>query len=516
MLRAAMIAVGGQCSNDTSAKQKSRKLHDRCIKLLESREREPMAEPERLCDYQAVFLIEVLSQYRARRAAKALSPRFGTLYHKAAENFRHTTSRITEIAFSLGQHENVTLSHWLEWIELSTWQRLHASCYILESQQAIVLAREPVPSLSRESGLDLPFPTPISVWDASNLDDWAIAAQRYASSPKYVFEISEDSIVAPCDPFQSAILVATYYNRFDATLPYMNAPVTGEIDHILDGSYATKQKLLMSKLLQVTPIRALLAVSGETWILSEKVPSQQAFTILRSTLRAWIAQLWSTSTIESYHVASREALKLSIEILQLALNENPKAFALDMGTDMGVYFASLVLWAATTAASTQTRGSQQVAQRSPQGSMSIPSTPVHMPNFSNAHLSMASSSTQSAVVGQICSQPTSPCRHDSLAATSLLSHEQIKFNSMSFLSSIQGLVSSNNISRQLLDVSNLQTGCTSMLLWVKLQLRGVSLEDEGDIAIWANKSGEGLGELLNSIVGSLERILNRGWTGWGI
>jgi hypothetical protein len=46
------------------------------------RECEPMPEPDRACDYQAVFLVEVLSQYRARRAAKVLTPRFGTLYHK--------------------------------------------------------------------------------------------------------------------------------------------------------------------------------------------------------------------------------------------------------------------------------------------------------------------------------------------------------------------------------------------------------------------------------------------------
>lgn len=35
MLHAAMIAVGGQYSNDTSVKRKSRILHDRCVKLLE-------------------------------------------------------------------------------------------------------------------------------------------------------------------------------------------------------------------------------------------------------------------------------------------------------------------------------------------------------------------------------------------------------------------------------------------------------------------------------------------------
>lgn len=35
MLRAAMIAIGGQYSSDASVKRKSRILHDRCMKLLD-------------------------------------------------------------------------------------------------------------------------------------------------------------------------------------------------------------------------------------------------------------------------------------------------------------------------------------------------------------------------------------------------------------------------------------------------------------------------------------------------
>lgn len=46
------------------------------------RDLDVMTEPERLCDYQGLFLIEVLSQYRARRAAKSLSARFEYLYQR--------------------------------------------------------------------------------------------------------------------------------------------------------------------------------------------------------------------------------------------------------------------------------------------------------------------------------------------------------------------------------------------------------------------------------------------------
>jgi hypothetical protein len=49
-----------------------------------------MTEPERTCDYQALFLIEVLSQYRARRAAKTLSTRFEGLYQKVNGDAAYT------------------------------------------------------------------------------------------------------------------------------------------------------------------------------------------------------------------------------------------------------------------------------------------------------------------------------------------------------------------------------------------------------------------------------------------
>jgi hypothetical protein len=48
----------------------------------EQRDQVAMAEPERLCDYQAIFLVEVFSKYRARRCSRTLSPRFETMYLK--------------------------------------------------------------------------------------------------------------------------------------------------------------------------------------------------------------------------------------------------------------------------------------------------------------------------------------------------------------------------------------------------------------------------------------------------
>jgi len=68
--------------------------------------------------------------------------------------------------------------------------------------------------------------------------------------------------------------------------------------------------------------------------------------------------------------------------------------------------------------------------------------------------------------------------------------------------------------QHLADHARRQTGCISLLLWVKLRLRGVSLEDQSGAA--ADASGEGLGELLEGVVGSIETILKKGWGDWGI
>jgi hypothetical protein len=411
-----------------------------------------------------------------------------------AENFRYTTSQLTSITSSLAEPENQTLSNWIRWVELGIWQRLLASCYILESQQAMLLAREPAPSLFQGTGMDLPFPMHTSVWDAISLDEWTMAAQQYSSLPQYVFGATPGSLLVSCDVFQSSLLIAASYNRFDVTLPYSNTYSVEEVDALLDNSFGTKQSLLTAKLLQVTPIRELLAVSGESWVLSEKVSSPQSFTAFKTTLRTWAAQLWSSPT----PVAVHSALKLSVEILTMALT-SPSPLSLGMGTDMGVYFAGLVLWAITTAASTRAKSTQQALHFRHNSLSPTYSTPTSAPN-------------PSFDMADACySQPTSPVQPDS--STTLLSYDQISYQSRSFLPLILGLAQQQSTP----DLSTLQAGCISMLLWVKLQLRGASaLDDAGDMAVWASAPGAGLGELLDGVVGCLERVLNRGWVGWGI
>jgi hypothetical protein len=349
-------------------------------------------------------------------------------------------SQLTELVFHLAQAENTTLDRWVEWIRLSTQQRLLLSCYILESQQATLLAHEPKHSLCGEFGEELPFPGHASAWEATSLSEWATATQQHSALPRYVYEVSYDSsAVGHCDVFQSAVLVAAHYNHFGG----VTHPPVLDLDHFHDGCPATRYRLLTAKLLQLVPLRALLAVSGETWILSEKVASESAFAALKATLQAWLSQLWLSPPGSSPASPVAEALNLSVAILRLAVIDGSAILDPGFGSGMGIYFASLVLWARTASASSHIHPSTNI-------STDAPSTP--------------------------------PCT-------------QLTAAFLSFLDTPSDAITTT---------AHAQSGARAMLLWVKTRLRGAHAGDAD------------AGELVGSVVGALERLVRRGWSGWGI
>ncbi|KAF2133716.1 hypothetical protein P153DRAFT_380904 [Dothidotthia symphoricarpi CBS 119687] len=515
MLHAAMIAVGGHYSTDASVRRKSRILHERCIELLERRHRNPLASFERLCDYQAIFLVELLSQYLSRRVSRVLSPRFELMYHKMAEDVRDVTSKIAEITFSVTQPESNTVNQWNRWIQLSTQQRLFLSCYIMDYQQAILLAREPRDSFFQEPGMNLPIPTHSSAWGSSSAAEWVVAVQQNPYLPTYVFETDSNLTIMPFDPFQSSVMLAAHYNHFGTRNPYLALTTTINVEQYLDASPITRHRLLTAKLLQVTPIRALLAVSGESWILFEKITAPRVLSTLRSTLRVWISQLWSTSTAEPYTVPVREALRISISILQQALTEGPDYLTHGMGSGMSLYFAALVVWVTTVAARTRVMRVRQVATRrlQPQSSLPIdPGTVAPIPpastQLSTFDPSLSLSSVQPGALGLILGPHAQPSQASPSNTAALVPHSELNKNSISFLSTaFQDLSSPASPST----IMRCQTGSTNLLLWVK-HLHGV----QSPTGAHVGSGDEGHGELLNSVISSLRRILDKSWEEWRI
>lgn len=427
------------------------------------------------------------------------------------------TSSIADILSDITQPENATLELWTQWVELSIQQRLLLGCYILECEQVTLLARSSHQPLTQLSGFDLPFPSHTALWDATNVASWAMEAQQHIHTPIYVYQVTSD--LAPTttfDVFQSSLLITAHYNPFAQ-------PQCVTIDHLLSDSATTKHQLLTSKLVQCTPVRPLLAVSGETWILSEKVTSPQIFESYKATLRSWVSGLRSDPT-SAQDESVKDALKLAMEILQNAFAAHHQDLRLELGPDMGLYYAALVVWAVTVAATTHLNPGQPHLQYPLHPSLSAP----HAFSPSSDHLGIdATESTPNpahpsalfALPEQLTSQvPPTP-------NTSMM-HSETTMTVLSFLDiALMDMNILGMVPHWPRDIAQWQQGCGVLMQWVKMRLRNAPLEGLDNIAPLPNSGpasaamgcgGDGYGEVLDGIIGVLDKLAEKGWDIWGI
>lgn len=353
-------------------------------------------------------------------------------------------------------------------------QRMLLACYILEFQQCALLARDRDSSISGLLRDGLPFPSHQSVWEATNALEWSAIAKRYSLMPRRVSEAIDDQMAGLYDSFQSSVLIAAHYSPSAVT----THDVGSSIERLVDESPATRQRILCAKLARVTPVRALLAVSGESWVLDTKITSQPEFAALQGTLQASMNQLWSTHT--DLLDPTTEALKLSIEVLRTSF-EAHESVCVDMGGEVGLYIAALVLWAATTATSTRASGA---ATTTP-----LPTILSATPRLQQRQSSLS----QTLYLLRRSSAPLS----------------EIKVNTLRFLGNAMADI-------QTLDAVACQTGCTSLLLWLKKHLRGESLDDEGEPTFGLSSSEKVHSGLVLTILDHIGKMLKRGWEGWGI
>ena len=394
-----------------------------------------------------------------------------------------------------------TLEHnvhdlWTQWATISTRQHLLLSCYILDSQQTTLFARDPESS-PRFPVDDLPFPVQQSLWDAKSANEWFALVQQPSTMPRTIFEAFNHPIVGGYEDFQAVVLIATYYARFSGDASCFDT----DIDHLLAKSPKIRHQVLTAKLVRLVPVRALLAVSGETWVLGTKATSQSECTALRGTLHTWLGQLWSCP-VHDHLSTTVEALRISIVILHLSFT-TPELLALGVDHKLGLFIASLVVWAATVATGTRANGSGTPAQHSHLSPVTklpvILATPAYPSSFTSV-------GQAPELYQDIQAALALPAPFD---GRSSMPHSDVASNTSHFLvNAIKDIAS--------LNVIPCHTGCTSLLLWLKMHLRGASLHERNSPAQDVVLMGDYDGELVSIILGQIERMLSQGWEVWGI
>jgi hypothetical protein len=474
-----------------------------------------MIDCDRICDLQAIFLVEVFALNFARRCAKSLSTRFVVMFNQVC-NVLLTTQKtqITDPSQLIGLRSadpsvvtNTLLrdstdddsiqDRWLQWVRLSLRHRLLVSCYLLETRHHPMLANDRKSPSTQIFVDDLHFPSHETLWEAQDARQWWTNAQEYSMMPSCIAQATLGRIAGCYDAFQSSVLIAALYHPTSYAISHLRP----SIEHLLYDHPMTRQQFGIAKLVQLVPIPALLAVSGESWMLGTKVTSQEEFGAYKTELQSWIARLWPAA-VGDYSQPAVEALRTAVEILTSSVNAQERC-KLNFGNDLGLFYATLVLWAATATVSGRLLGSgflprQVRPSRTSVATIASATVPAYLPSHSQSFSSASqfSEPRQAALSVSSDRRPSIP-------------HAEIIANAFHFLSTAVEDITS-------FKVMTCQAGCKSLLLWMKMRLRDSHLNDQSSLDFGCTTSESNNGEFINAAIGQIERMLSHGWEDWDI
>ncbi len=244
---------------------------------------------------------------------------------------------------STGFHDEIALS-----IDARAKQRLLQACYIIDQQHATLFGRQRMSCLSGP-GVDLPFPRTQASWDTTNT--------HHTEPPTHdrVWEALDGTNAnvsalqsQTYDIFQSMLMMACLGDGTNLDDPAYASDRDGGASPVLsrmEQSPRVKLAYHTFMLCKDTPIRELLAVAGESWVMAEKLSNQAEFTVAQLEARHW-AKGGPHSPVKFDFQAGRTAISGAVQhalkIVELHLN-HPKTGLLFQ--EWAVYLASLVLWA---------------------------------------------------------------------------------------------------------------------------------------------------------------------------
>ncbi|KAK3709086.1 hypothetical protein LTR37_011065 [Vermiconidia calcicola] len=373
LLRAAMLALGAQALGDAADKGNARIMHERCTKVLKKRTLNGW-HSFRVCDMQAVVLIEVYSIFKSRRPPLQFSKFFEEVYaHLANDPATINPTSTPEASIQTIRPDYFDDDFATSFMVAATCkQRLLLSCYILDQHHAALFGRQRTSCFSG-AGTDLPFPASQTIWDD-------VAAPQVSDEPKHVrlWDALEGgssigSEQNPYDVFQSVLIMACVCasNTDMSGLEYTRVMVH-DVDEIVLATMEQSARIKLAyhtlQLCKHTPIRELLAVAGESWVMAEKLSRKTDYTAAQIEARQWAKGSQHAAmefVLEREAEPVEKAMEHALKILELH-QSHPKTGLLFQ--EWSIYLASIVIWARAYVTS-------DVPRRGPRLSVPQPTAP---------------------------------------------------------------------------------------------------------------------------------------------
>lgn len=343
LLKAAMISLGAQSTGESNAFSNARILHERCMKVLRKRSNSN-SHSYRLCDMQAVMLVELYAVYKSRRPPLQPSSCFEDVFRRIASDFEAYPTTAPESFASMPNFADV-LSGMTPEVQREAKRRLLIACYILDRQHSIFFGRKLTNCLTISMEY-LPFPQPSGIWDAATEASAQIAYGHYATDQQihgYTYEALNtiptlvQSKTSPYDVFRSSYLIAGLKDVADGHVSSwkpLDDTDASALLYAVDHSSRTLLAYHMSMLTRNTPVRDLLAVAGESWVMAEKLAKQNDYSAAQLEAGSW-ARNTSAGSDHS------NALYHALQILSIYRSSSTPGL---LYRDWAVYLAALVVW----------------------------------------------------------------------------------------------------------------------------------------------------------------------------
>ncbi|TQN73724.1 Zinc finger protein zas1, partial [Colletotrichum shisoi] len=309
---------------------------------------------------QAILLCELFSRFRGRRAAIRPSKEFESIYSRVYDN---------AVIFGEIPQTGPNSVRWHTWLDTEARRRLLSACFILDVHSSFYLEQQcirnfDIASDSMPPNIPLIGPTQ-DLWDAPSANAWAaiVSAKGGSLDAKSLHplinpdSLSKTSINAQA-PFDRSVILA-----FEALLlpsrddPARITPSTGkpEPETFRMASIFPDCPVANTYLaLHHTPLHDLLAVSGDSWVFSQKVLQPKSLAEHQKRLKQWgqsddaaVAVVFACRALRIFteHGNADESPEDSDDDMDAWETERPRMWKDDVSDYWGMYVCALICWA---------------------------------------------------------------------------------------------------------------------------------------------------------------------------
>jgi hypothetical protein len=232
-------------------------------------------------------------------------------------------------------------------LDLPCKQRLLLACQLLDLQQSALFGRQPLNEIS-DAFRNIPLPESQSSWDAlpnpimTSVQDTAQTTDDNICDLLRDASFLETPAQRPHDSFVSSMMIATIIRPslgFHLGGAYIedNDSIKSALLHATEQNPRSEMAYHTAMLCKHAPIRDILAVAGESWIMTEKLSTQAELVAAQMAVRGWASESSDSSV-------KHGTLAHAFAILRCH-HKHPKIGLLYR--DWAIYLAAITIWAKT-------------------------------------------------------------------------------------------------------------------------------------------------------------------------